>query len=142
MRAGGACSEVHQYAGLCGGVQATAAARMASSDCVQWLPRAALSWHDMRAAATHRRHAACAAQGARSLVAAEGVLGLYHGLLPTLLRDVPEIAIQFALYERLRRALAAGRRVEKLRTWEHLILGGISGARGWLAPSHNLSLQA
>jgi hypothetical protein len=66
-------------------------------------------------------------QGARSVVAAEGLAGLYHGLLPTLLRDVPEIAIQFALYERLRRALAAGRRVDKLRTWEHLILGGVSG---------------
>ena len=74
------------------------------------------------------------AQGARSLVAAEGVMGLYHGLLPTLLRDVPEIAIQFALYERLRRAVAAGRRVEKLRTWEHLILGGISGGSAWPAP--------
>lgn len=31
---------------------------------------------------------------------AEGARGLYRGLLPTLLRDVPEIAIQFALYDR------------------------------------------
>ena len=30
----------------------------------------------------------------------EGLLGLYSGFLPTLLRDVPEIALQFALYER------------------------------------------
>ena len=34
------------------------------------------------------------AQGARSIVAKEGMGGLYSGLLPTLLRDVPEIAIQ------------------------------------------------
>ncbi|CAD7699192.1 unnamed protein product [Ostreobium quekettii] len=30
----------------------------------------------------------------------EGLRGLYSGFLPTLLRDVPEIAVQFALYER------------------------------------------
>ncbi len=67
------------------------------------------------------------AQGARSIVAAEGVAGLYQGLLPTLLRDVPDIAIQFALYERLRKVLERRRQVSKLRTWEHLILGGVSG---------------
>ena len=66
-------------------------------------------------------------QGARSIVAKEGIGGLYHGLLPTLLRDVPDIAIQFTLYERLRRMLERRRSVSKLRTWEHLILGGFSG---------------
>ena len=57
----------------------------------------------------------------------EGIAGLYHGLLPTLLRDVPDIAIQFTLYERLRKALERRRAVAKLRTWEHLILGGFAG---------------
>jgi solute carrier family 25 S-adenosylmethionine transporter 26 len=72
-------------------------------------------------------------------VAAEGVAGLYHGLLPTLLRDVPDIAIQFALYERLRKALERRRQVSKLRTWEHLILGGFSGAfPPALPPAHNV----
>ena len=51
-----------------------------------------------------KSHASCKAiialQGARHIVAAEGVKGLYQGLLPTLLRDVPEITIQFALYEK------------------------------------------
>ena len=41
-----------------------------------------------------------AMQGARHIIAREGMKGLYQGLLPTLLRDVPEIAIQFALYEK------------------------------------------
>lgn len=41
-------------------------------------------------------------QGATGIVRQEGIAGLYHGLLPTMLRDVPEIAIQFLLYERLR----------------------------------------
>ena len=36
------------------------------------------------------------------IVRSEGWQGLYHGLLPTLLRDVPEIAMQFFVYERLR----------------------------------------
>ena len=37
---------------------------------------------------------------ARTITAESGVLGLYRGFWPTLLRDVPEIAIQFTLYER------------------------------------------
>ena len=49
-------------------------------------------------------------QGARTIVRAEGWRGLYHGLLPTLLRDVPEIAMQFFLYERLRQASPSGGR--------------------------------
>ncbi|KAK9840744.1 hypothetical protein WJX81_001695 [Elliptochloris bilobata] len=67
-------------------------------------------------------------RGARSIVANEGMGGLYSGLLPTLLRDVPEIAIQFTLYENLRRLVERRRGVAKLRTWEHLLLGGLSGA--------------
>ena len=35
------------------------------------------------------------------------MLGLYRGFWPTLLRDVPEIAIQFTLYERCEHASAA-----------------------------------
>ncbi|CAD7700020.1 unnamed protein product [Ostreobium quekettii] len=58
----------------------------------------------------------------------EGMRGLYAGFLPTLLRDVPEIAVQFALYERLRVSLERHRKKRKLQTWEHLILGGACGA--------------
>jgi solute carrier family 25 S-adenosylmethionine transporter 26 len=67
-------------------------------------------------------------EAGRHILAKEGIAGLYHGLLPTLLRDVPEIAIQFALYERLRQSMESHRRVPKLQTWEHLVLGGFSGA--------------
>ena len=45
-----------------------------------------------------------ACQGAHDIMRQEGIAGLYHGLLPTMMRDVPEIAIQFLLYERLRQA--------------------------------------
>ena len=39
-------------------------------------------------------------QAARTICRTSGVRGLYRGFWPTLARDVPEIAIQFTLYER------------------------------------------
>lgn len=69
-----------------------------------------------------------------SIVASRGVRGLYLGYLPTLCRDVPELAIQFSVYEALRKAVAGRReaapngRPQKLATWEHLLLGGLAGA--------------
>ena len=73
-------------------------------------------------------------QGARSIVAAHGVLGLYRGLLPTLLRDVPELALQFTLYESLRRGVEKHRKVSAAVAflvtspphW-HCLLGAIDG---------------
>jgi hypothetical protein len=50
----------------------------------------------------------------RSVVTAEGIGGLYKGFWPTLLRDVPEIAIQFGVYEKLRGVVQAKRNVTKL----------------------------
>lgn len=44
-------------------------------------------------------------------MASQGIGGLYHGLLPTLLRDVPELALQFSIYETLRRYVEAHRKV-------------------------------
>ncbi|CAM6009251.1 unnamed protein product [Sphagnum balticum] len=64
----------------------------------------------------------------RSVVTAEGIGGLYKGFWPTLLRDVPEIAIQFGVYEKLRAVLQAKRNVTKLTTAEHLTLGACAGA--------------
>lgn len=66
--------------------------------------------------------------GARHILASEGIRGLYQGLVPTLMRDVPEIAIQFALYEKLRKVVESRRGLAKLHTWEHLVVGGFSGA--------------
>lgn len=61
------------------------------------------------------------------LMKAKGLGGFYAGFRPTLMRDVPEIAIQFATYECLR-AILQRRAGNKLATWQHLILGGASGA--------------
>lgn len=41
----------------------------------------------------------------------------------------PGCAVQFTLYENLRRLVERRRKVAKLRTWQHLLLGGLSGAR-------------
>ncbi|CAM6120874.1 unnamed protein product [Calypogeia fissa] len=64
----------------------------------------------------------------RSVVASEGIGGLYRGFWPTLMRDVPEIAIQFSVYEQLRSMVSRKRQVSKLTTPEHLALGAFAGA--------------
>ncbi|KAL2612617.1 hypothetical protein R1flu_024309 [Riccia fluitans] len=63
-----------------------------------------------------------------SIVAGEGIGGLYRGFWPTLMRDVPEIAIQFGVYEKLRSYTTERRKVSKLTTPEHLLLGAFAGA--------------
>eukprot|EP00897_Mesotaenium_endlicherianum_P007358 jgi/Mesen1/6650/ME000340S05814 len=67
-------------------------------------------------------------EAAKSIVMTEGIGGLYKGFLPTLMRDVPEIAIQFSVYEKMREFVASRRKVEKLTTPEHLVLGAFAGA--------------
>lgn len=62
------------------------------------------------------------------VVQTEGFRGLYRGFWPTLMRDVPEICIQFAVYENLRAFVKEKRKVEKLTTPEHLLLGAVAGA--------------
>lgn len=64
----------------------------------------------------------------RSVVTTDGIAGLYRGFWPTLMRDVPEIAIQFSVYEKLRGVLEQKRQVSKLTTPEHLTLGAFAGA--------------
>ncbi|KAL3680422.1 hypothetical protein R1sor_023378 [Riccia sorocarpa] len=63
-----------------------------------------------------------------SILATEGIAGLYRGFWPTLMRDVPEIAIQFGVYEKLRSFATEKRKVSKLTTPEHLLLGAFAGA--------------
>jgi solute carrier family 25 S-adenosylmethionine transporter 26 len=64
------------------------------------------------------------------LMQRKGLGGFYAGFHPTLARDVPEIAIQFAVYECLRTLVQrdVSGSAKKLATWQHLVLGGISGA--------------
>lgn len=45
---------------------------------------------------------------ARAIIAVGGVRSLYRGLLPTLLRSVPSLAISYPVFERCKRTLAPG----------------------------------
>eukprot|EP00892_Ulva_mutabilis_P001060 jgi/Ulvmu1/10955/UM007_0134.1 len=69
-----------------------------------------------------------------ALARSKGIGGFYSGFLPTIIRDVPEIALQFGMYEALRAAVTwhaarhGGGDGGKLPTWQHLILGGAAGA--------------
>lgn len=65
---------------------------------------------------------------AKSIVAAAGVRGLFTGFLPTILEDVPDMAVKFAVYETLRNLhgqVAGGR---SANVAEDLVMGGVAGA--------------
>lgn len=65
---------------------------------------------------------------ARSIVAAAGVRGLFTGFVPTILEDVPDMAVKFAVYEMMRKAhtrLSGGR---PAHVAEDLLMGGFAGA--------------
>jgi solute carrier family 25 S-adenosylmethionine transporter 26 len=64
---------------------------------------------------------------ARAIVAKAGARGLFTGLVPTVLEDIPDMAVKFAAYESLRGAheTLLGRRAS---TSEELLMGGGSGA--------------
>ena len=62
----------------------------------------------------------------RSILRADGPAGLYAGVLSTVARDVPFSAVQFALYELMKRRLARAQQRELL-WWENAGLGAIAG---------------
>eukprot|EP00899_Mesostigma_viride_P014879 jgi/Mesvir1/23392/Mv21087-RA.1 len=64
---------------------------------------------------------------ARRIVKAVGPLGLYTGYIPTLLEDVPDMAVKFAVYEMLQNAhfKVTQRRSNQV---EDLAFGGLAGA--------------
>lgn len=69
-------------------------------------------------------------QGTRSILATEGVRGFYHGLLPTLLRDVPELTLQFSMYESLRHAMQEHGQVMTALSSEDQLRGHLMLDRG------------
>jgi hypothetical protein len=63
---------------------------------------------------------------ARSIVGAAGPRGLFTGFLPTLLEDVPDMAIKFAAYESMRQVRPRG--------WEQCVSPGLHqvNSLGWV----------
>jgi hypothetical protein len=64
-----------------------------------------------------------------NILSARGVAGLYLGYLPTLLRDVPELAIQFTCYEALRKGVTTFRAEQAARERAQAQSGTWSGRR-------------
>lgn len=65
---------------------------------------------------------------ATEITRAAGVRGLFTGFLPTILEDVPDMAVKFAAYETMRavhRKMAGDR---PAHTLEDLVMGGVAGA--------------
>ena len=65
---------------------------------------------------------------AKSIVAAAGVRGLFTGFLPTILEDVPDMAVKFAVYETLRKVHVNMHDGRPANIAEDLIMGGFAGA--------------
>lgn len=67
-------------------------------------------------------------QAARAIVSAAGVRGLFTGFLPTVLEDVPDMAVKFAVYETMRGLHARARGGRPASILEDLVMGGVAGA--------------
>lgn len=71
---------------------------------------------------------------ARQVLRSEGgVLGLFKGLTPTLLREVPGNAAMFGVYEAVRQMLAGGKDISNLGKGSQILAGGVAGAAFWLS---------
>lgn len=69
---------------------------------------------------------------ARHVLRSEGgALGLFKGLTPTLLREVPGNAAMFGAYEATKQFLAGGKDTSNLGRGSLLIAGGVGGAFFW-----------
>ncbi|KAI5072304.1 hypothetical protein GOP47_0012410 [Adiantum capillus-veneris] len=62
-----------------------------------------------------------------------GLLGLFTGLTPTLLREVPGNAFMFGVYEATKQYMAGGQDTSSLSRSALLSAGGIAGASFWLS---------
>lgn len=65
---------------------------------------------------------------ATSIVKATGVRGLFTGYLPTMLEDVPDMAVKFAAYESLRSLHQSVITDRQPNSQEDFLMGAISGA--------------
>jgi solute carrier family 25 (mitochondrial carnitine/acylcarnitine transporter), member 20/29 len=70
----------------------------------------------------------------RRAVAAEGVTGLYRGLLSTLMREVPGNAAWFGTYHFFGRALSGKESVKDGTQFTQLVAGGLAGMAYWGVP--------
>lgn len=65
---------------------------------------------------------------AKSIVSVAGVRGLFTGFVPTILEDVPDMAVKFAVYESLRQLHGRLNDDRPATVAEDLAMGGFAGA--------------
>jgi solute carrier family 25 S-adenosylmethionine transporter 26 len=65
---------------------------------------------------------------AKSIVSVAGVKGLFTGFVPTILEDVPDMAVKFAVYESLRKLHGHLNDDRPATVAEDLAMGGFAGA--------------
>lgn len=71
---------------------------------------------------------------ARHVLRSEGgMLGLFTGLTPTLMREVPGNAFMFGVYEATKQYMAGGKDTSSLGRGSLLTAGGIAGASFWVS---------
>ena len=65
----------------------------------------------------------------------EGPQALYKGVIPTVLRQATNQAANFTAYQEIKKAWTKYSNVSELQPWQHLLIGGVSGAFGPLCNS-------
>eukprot|EP01101_Sappina_pedata_P001127 TRINITY_DN11235_c0_g1_i1.p1 TRINITY_DN11235_c0_g1~~TRINITY_DN11235_c0_g1_i1.p1 ORF type:complete len:297 (+),score=130.56 TRINITY_DN11235_c0_g1_i1:111-1001(+) len=73
---------------------------------------------------------------AKKIASTYGIRGIYQGIVPTIIRDIPAVSMYFGFYELSRLAFArrspvANGDVSKLSSAELLVSGGIGGTLYW-----------
>lgn len=80
-----------------------------------------------------RRKYTNVAQTAVTIVKEEGIGAMYKGVVPTMMRQGCNQAVNFTTYNLFKRKLLDYQNKSKLEHWQSLILGGVSGGFGPLA---------
>ncbi|CAO3695621.1 unnamed protein product [Umbelopsis ramanniana] len=74
-----------------------------------------------------------AGHAAYTIVKEEGVSALYKGVTLTALRQATNQAVNFTAYQEMKKAAAVYQKLDELPSYQHLVLGGVSGAMGPLS---------
>ncbi|KAI8579434.1 hypothetical protein K450DRAFT_242152 [Umbelopsis ramanniana AG] len=74
-----------------------------------------------------------AGHAAYTIIKEEGVSALYKGVSLTALRQATNQAVNFTAYQEMKKAAAVYQKLDELPSYQHLVLGGVSGAMGPLS---------
>jgi solute carrier family 25 citrate transporter 1 len=69
-------------------------------------------------------------QTAMTIVREEGIGALYKGVVPTMLRQGCNQAVNFTAYSAIKQKVMAYQNTDKLEHWQSLVIGGLSGGMG------------